>query len=285
MSTQDPGLGGRELSPAITTLSAVVAVVSILTGALLAVAGLTGHAFGAWHSPEALSPGLIGAAMVGVSPGLLVVGRARVWEEVRTLVLPTVVVLVGLFAVSVADARELHVATGGLIVPVLFSLGWVATLGALAAASVLCLVVQYRRPVAVPPARIAPLPAWSKPLLAVLGSGWLGLGTGLVLSPRFWGGLVPWAVGRADAQGLGVWCLALGVGVLGALAEDDLARLRPALISVPGVALASAVLLAGRAGDVTWSSGAALPLVVLLAGLLSTGAIGHWLWTRRSVPA
>lgn len=43
--------------------------------------------------------------------------------------------------------------------------------------------------------------------------------------------------------------------------------------------------LAGRAGDVTWSSGAALPLVVLLVGLLSTGAIGHWLWTRRPLPA
>ncbi|MFJ2579310.1 hypothetical protein [Kitasatospora aureofaciens] len=284
-STPHTGLGGRELAPAITTLAAIVALVSILTGALLAVAGLTGHAVGAWHSPEALSPGLIGAAMLGVSPGLLTIGRARVWEEVRTLVLPTAVVLVGLFAVSLADGRELHVATGGSIVLVMFSMGWVAVLGALAAGSVLCLAVQYRRPLTTPLARVAPLPAWSKPLLAVLGSGWLGLGAGLVLFPGFWGGLVPWTVGRADAQGLGVWGLSLGVGVLGALVEDDLARLRPALIAVPGVAVAAAVLLAGRASDVNWSSGAALSLIALLVGLLSTGAVGHWLWTRRPVAA
>ncbi|WP_432060825.1 hypothetical protein [Streptomyces sp. S1] len=280
---------GRELSPGVVVLSKVVGGISLTVGALLAATGLAGYAAGAWVSPEALSPGLIGAAMAGVAPALLTVGRARVWEEVRSLVLPLVTVLVGLFAVSLLNGGSLRAAKGGPLFLVLFSLGWVATLGALALGAVGCLVAQYR--VRARPAdagrRVpaAPLPGWSKPPLAVLGSGWLGIGAGLLAFPAFWGPLVPWTVNRADAQGLGVWALALGVGVLASLVEDDLTRLRPALVAVPSVALAAAVVLAVHALRVDWASGPGASLVALLAGLLVTGASGRWLLTRASRPA
>ncbi|MZE51137.1 hypothetical protein GTY86_07385 [Streptomyces sp. SID5770] len=280
---------GRDLSPGVVVLSKVVGGVSLAVGALLAATALAGYAAGAWASPEALSPGLLGAAMAGVAPALLTVGRARVWEEVRSLVLPLATVLVGLFAVSLLNGGSLRAAKGGPLFLVLFSLGWVATLGALALGAVGCLVAQYR--VRARPAdagrRVpaAPLPGWSKPPLAVLGSGWLGIGAGLLAFPAFWGPLVPWTVNRADAQGLGVWALALGVGVLASLVEDDLTRLRPALVAVPSVALAAAVVLAVHASQVDWASGPGASLVALLAGLLVTGASGRWLLTRASRPA
>ncbi|MGW4723263.1 hypothetical protein [Streptomyces sp. NPDC004291] len=280
---------GRELSPGVVVLSKVVGGISLTVGTLLAATGLAGYAAGAWVSPEALSPGLLGAAMAGVAPALLTVGRARVWEEVRSLVLPLATVLVGLFAVSLLNGGSLRAAKGGPLFLVLFSLGWVATLGVLALGAVGCLVGQYR--VRARPAdagrRVpaAPLPGWSKPPLAVLGSGWLGIGAGLLAFPAFWGPLVPWTVNRADAQGLGVWALALGVGVLASLVEDDLTRLRPALVAVPSVALAAAVVLAVHAPEVDWASGPGASLVALLAGLLVTGASGRWLLTRASRPA
>ncbi|MEU6978235.1 MULTISPECIES: hypothetical protein [unclassified Streptomyces] len=276
---------GRELAPGVVVLSTAVALISIGVGALLVVASVTGHAAGPWVSPEALSPGLLGAAMAGVAPALLTVGRSGSWAEVRTLIWPLAVVLVGLFAVSLLNGGALRVVSGGPIFLVLFSLGWVATLALLALGAVVCLVLQLRRPVRAPVARIAPLPGWSKPALALLGAGWFGLGTGLLVSPAFWGALVPWAVSRADAQGLGVWALALGVGVLGSLAEDDLARIRPALLSVPLVALAAAVLLAVHASAVDWGSGPALSLVGLVVGLLATGVSGQVLWTRHLAAA
>ncbi|MFJ7129077.1 hypothetical protein [Streptomyces sp. NPDC098101] len=278
--------GGRELSPGVVVLSKVVGGISLTVGALLAVTGLAGYAAGAWVSPEALSPGLVGAAMAGVAPALLTVGRARLWEEVRSLVLPLATVLVGLFAVSLLNGGSLRAAKGGPLFLVLFSLGWVATLGVLALGAVGCLVAQYR--VRARPADAgrrepaAPLPGWSKPPLAVLGSGWLGIGAGLLAFPAFWGPLVPWTVNRADAQGLGVWALALGVGVLASLVEDDLTRLRPALLAVPSVALAAAVVLAVHAPEVDWASGPGASLVALLAGLLVMGASGRWLLTRAS---
>ncbi|MCZ4121873.1 hypothetical protein [Streptomyces sp. H39-S7] len=267
-------VGGRALTPAVVMLAVAVAVVSVLVGALMAGVSVAGHVFGAWKSPEALTPGLLGAAMLGVSPGLLVIGRARVWEEVRTLVLPLAVVLVGLLAVSLRNADDLQVAKGGSVILVLFSLGWIAVLGVLATAAIVCVGRQYTKPALPARKRIAPLPGWSKPLLAVLGSSWLGIGAGLLARPHFWADFVPWTVSRSDAQAVGVWALALGVGVLGALAEDDLHRLRPALLAVPGVALAAAVVLAVHASDVDWTSGPGLSLSVMIGGLLVTGATG-----------
>ncbi|MER5886677.1 hypothetical protein ABT160_22865 [Streptomyces sp. NPDC001941] len=277
----EPGPGGRPLSVGLTMLAVVVAVVSMTTGGAMAVSGLFGYAFGPWRSPEALSPGLIGAAMLGVVPALFTLGRARAWEEARTLVLPVVVVLVGTFAVSLLNGGDLHVARGGSVVLVLFSIGWVGVLGVLALCAVVTLALQYVRPAGPPGARVAPLPGWTKPFLAVLGAGWLGAGAGLLGMPGFWGQFVPWSTSRADAQGLGVWALAMGIGVLGSLAEDDLARSRPALLAVPGVAAVAAVVLAANASAVDWASGGAFSLVSLLAGLMSTGLIGRWLLARQ----
>ncbi|WP_328945909.1 hypothetical protein OG259_35190 [Streptomyces sp. NBC_00250] len=288
---------GRELSPAVVLLSGVVGGIGLTTGGLLTVTSLLGYAAGAWVSPEALSPGLLGAAMAGVAPALFTIGRARVWEDVRSLVLPLAIVLVGLFTVSLLNGGTLQAVRGGPLFLALFSLGWVATLGLLALAAVGCLAAQYRRPaerVGAPPEGpvgggpasrrqpVAPMPGWSKPPLAIVGSGWFGIGFGLLAFPDFWGALVPWTVNRADAQGLGVWALALGVGILGALAEDDLTRIRPALRAVPVVALAAAVVLAVHARSVDWASGPGISLLALVTGLLTTGVSGRWLLSRAT---
>ncbi|MFI0961158.1 hypothetical protein ACH4S8_07075 [Streptomyces sp. NPDC021080] len=274
--------GGRPLTAGVAMLAVAVAVVSLLVGGLLAAVALTGHVFGAWRSPESLTPGLIGAAMLGTAPGLFAVSRARAWHEVRSLVHPLAVVLFGLFTVSVLDAGHLYIARGGPVVPVLFSLGWLFVLGALCVCALIALVGQYRTPGRPPGPSGAPLPAWSKPALAVLGSAWLGIGTGLLVRPGFWAGFVPWSVNRIDAQALGVWALALGVGVLGALAEDDLGRTGPALIALPGTAVAVTVVLVCRAGAVAWASGPALCLVAMVAGLLLAGLSGRLLSARSA---
>ncbi|NUT27083.1 MAG: hypothetical protein HOV84_14380 [Streptomyces sp.] len=302
--------GGLPLTPGVAMLATAVAVTSLLVGGLLTAVGLTGHVFGPWPSPESLNPGLVGAAMLGTAPGLFAVGRAKRWEEARTLLYPLAVVLVGLFTVTVLNARQLYVAEGGPVLSVLFSLGWIFVLGLLCVWAVIALTLQHLVraapftasaepepgsvepepgsvepvPGSAPTPAPAPLPGWSKPPLAVLGSSWLGIGTGLLFRPDFWADFVPWHTGRIDAQALGVWALALGVGVLGALAEDDLTRTRPALLALPGTAAAMTVVLACRAAHVDWSSGPALSLICMVAGLLSAGASGRILLTRLPTP-
>lgn len=115
----------------------------------------------------------------------------------------------------------------------LFSLGWLCTLGLLCVAAVICLAGQASTRSGPAAPRTAPLPAWAKPPLAVLGSSWLGLGTGLLVRPGFWADFVSWPTNRVDAQALGVWALALGVGVLGSLAEDDLTVRAPPCCPCP----------------------------------------------------
>ncbi|MFB7507679.1 hypothetical protein [Streptomyces broussonetiae] len=160
---------------------------------------------------------------------------------------------------------------------VFFSLGWLFTLGLLCVAAAICLPGQALTRSGPATPRTTPLPGWAKPALAVLGSSWLGIGTGLLVRPGFWADFVPWQTNRADAQALGVWALALGAGVLGSLAEDDLDRTRPALLSLHGTALAMTVVLTVRAGHVHWSSGPGLSLIVMVAGLLAAGASGRLL--------
>lgn len=272
----EPG-PGRPLSAGVAVLATAVAVINLLVGGTLTAVALTGHVLGAWPSPDPLSPGLIGAGMLGTAPALFGLSRTRTWEQARTLVLPLTVVLAGLFAVSLLNAGRLYLARGGPVVSVLFSLGWLFVLGLLCVGAAVCLAGQLLRRSGPPVPRTAPLPGWSKPPLAVLGSSWLGIGTGLLFRPGFWADFVPWHTDRADAQALGVWALALGAGVLGALAEDDLDRTRPALLSLPGTALAMTVVLAARAPHVDWSSGPALGLVAMVAGLLAAGASGRFL--------
>ncbi|WP_031161228.1 hypothetical protein [Streptomyces durhamensis] len=279
---------GRPLAAGVALLAVTVAVINLFVGTVLTVVALTGHVLGAWPSPDPLSPGLLGAAMLGTAPALFALGRATTWQQARTLVLPLAVVLAGLFTVSLLNAGRLYIAHGGPIVSVLFSLGWLFTLGLLCVAAAICLAGQFLArsgpAAATASPRTAPLPGWAKPPLAVLGSSWLGIGTGLLVRPGFWAEFVPWRTNRVDAQALGVWALALGVGVLGSLAEDDLDRTRPALLSLPGTALAVTVVLAARASHVHWSSGPGLSLVVMVAGLLVAGASGRSLLRGSAVP-
>ncbi len=80
-----------------------------------------------------------------------------------------------------------------------------------------------------------------------------------------------------DAQALGVWALALGGGVPGSLAEDDLDHTRAAPVSLPGTALAVTLVLGVRASPVDWASGPGLALLGTVAGPLVAGASGHQL--------
>ncbi|MFE5813795.1 hypothetical protein [Streptomyces sp. NPDC056479] len=86
--------------------------------------------------------------MLGTAPCLFAVGRAERWEEVRTLLYPLAIVLVGLFGVRP---------------------GLVFVLGLLCVGAVIALTLEHRVPARPLDAPAAPLPGWSEPPLAVPG--------------------------------------------------------------------------------------------------------------------
>ncbi|REE97524.1 hypothetical protein DFJ69_2997 [Thermomonospora umbrina] len=273
---------GREMVPVVVVLALAVGAIGLVAGAVLVVASLAGWSFGAWDSATTVTPGVVGAAMVRVAPGLFAVGAgAGTWEEARALVWPLVVVVGGQAAVNVVEWRSLVVVEGGPVLAFFFSLGWFAVFAVLAIVAVAAVIGQYAEPTGPDLERRAPLPAWSKPPIAVLGSAWFGIGSGLLVLPGYWSAFVPWTVNRMDARSLGLWAVALGVALLGALAEDDLHRIRPALTVAVALPVALAVVLAAHADEVRWGTGPALALVAMTVGLLLSGTIGRLL-ARRS---
>lgn len=279
---QSPAMPGRPYALGLSLVCMAVLLVAGIAGLLLAPPNLMGYHFGAWASESPLTPAATGALMLGAVPGLVAMARQSLWEHVRCLVLPLLIVVVGLLGVSVLNWDRLYVQAGGAILPFLFSVLWLVVLAAMATLLLVMLFVQLAKPAGAALPKHQPLPDWTKPLVAILGSGWFGLGVALLGAPEFWGAFVPWAINILDAQCLGVLSAAIGVGILGALAEDDLLRLRAAMLAATGAAIALMAVLAVLHGQVAWAGWPGLALVALVGGLLLCGVIGAWLSGRQS---
>ncbi|WP_147384975.1 hypothetical protein [Nocardioides cavernaquae] len=260
-------------------VAAIVAWSMIAMGFLAGVAGLatfagsgvSEHVF-AWGFASPLGAALFGACLLGAVPLLASASLKPSWEQARIGFLPAILLVVGLAAVTVAHRDQLTF-TGG-IVAVFMALAWLAFTVALSGVLLVGLVAQLREP-SFPLDRTAPIPRWSVPLVALLGAAYLGLGLGLLVEPSFWGPQLPFEVSVLDARALGVWALAIGATMLGALAEDDLDRASPGLIGVTAIGLLAVLAVMWRHGDVDWSAGiATLLFVVLIVALPATGLIG-----------
>ena len=92
MSTMPATLdeAGRELAPAAALFANAVAVIGGATGLLPYALSLIDVEFNAWPAAEPLTVSLLGALMLGVAPGLWLIGRELLWEHSRTLVVPSV---------------------------------------------------------------------------------------------------------------------------------------------------------------------------------------------------
>lgn len=97
--------------------------------------------------------------------------------------------------------------------------------------------------------------------------------------PSFWVPLLPWEATVFDGRMVGAWALALDVALLGALAEDDLARVRGGLLGVAGIGLLALAGLAAGPG-IAWQGWSGALGAVLLGGLSATGVVGLLLERR-----
>lgn len=270
---------GRSLDPPVQVALWLLSLVAAGAGTVLLVTAAWGLHVGAWASAAPMTQGVLGAGMLGAATGCWSAARTETWEHARTLVWPCVVAVIGMFAVSVVDSSRLSLHDGIRLddpatVSVVFSAGWVVVLGALSVVLVVALISQYGEPKRPWQQSVITVPSWARPLLGLLGSAWAGLGAALVVAPDFWGGFVPWATNHTDEHMLAVWSLAIGGGVLGALAEDDLRRMRPAVRSLAGIGALLVVASLVRRADVAWHTVGALAYLVLAGALLLTSVIG-----------
>jgi hypothetical protein len=263
---------GRALAPIVGTSLAATAVLALLAG-LIAFGGssVSGQVF-AWGFASPVGAALFGAALLGAVPLLSAASGRDTWEQARIALLPATLLILGFTILTLSSLDDL--AFSGSIVSGFMAVAWLLAMIGLSVLMLVALVAQFREP-AFPLARVAPLPRWTVPLVALVGSAYFGLGLGLLVQPSFWGEQLPFDVTTLDARALGVWALTIGGTLLGALAEDDLDRVAPGLIGITVIGVLALAAVAWRFGDVDWTAGlVTLAFVGLLAALPAIGLIG-----------
>lgn len=280
-------VAGREAAPTLRVVLGLTAAASAFIGLLLYGGGLAARGPLDWFAWSITSPTtaiLLGAGFVGAVPMLLYSATRVLWEEIRVPAIAATAVVCLLTAVTITHIRSTAAAEGELLSPAfLLAAAWLIGVGGLSLGALTGLGMQVVEP-ALPLPRIAGFPRWALPLIAVQGTALLGLGLGLLAKPAFWIAQLPWEVSDLDGRMIGSWCLALGLALLVALAEDDLTRVRGGLLGIAGIGALALVGLALRHGDVDWSGWAAPLGLALLAGLTATGFVGVVL-ARRATAA
>ncbi|MGZ6733507.1 MAG: hypothetical protein ACXVDH_02600 [Nocardioides sp.] len=279
------GLEGRATAPLLRVMLGLTAAAAAFIGLIAFVGGLMAGGRLTWFSWTIESPvtaALLGAGFIGAVPMLLHCVTRVLWEEIRVPVIAVASVLTLMTVVTIGDIGRTGITTGSIMDPAfLLGAAWLLGVGGLTLGTLAALCLQLFEP-ALPLGRLAALPRWTLPLIALEGTGLAGLGFGLLATPGFWAQQMPWPMNAIDARMIGAWCLALGVALLAALVEDDLVRVRGGLLGVTGIGTLALVALAVRHRQVDWSGWAAWSGLALIAGMTATGFVGGML-ARRAV--
>lgn len=276
-------IAGREAAPLLRLVLVLTSGAAGFIGLLLYGGGVTASGPLDWFAwpVDQVTAVVIGAGFLGAVPMLLFSATRTLWEQLRVPALAGAAVVTGLTVVTVLDIDHTSATSGELTSPAfLLAAAWLIGVSGLTLGFVVTLVLQATEP-ALPLPRTAPLPRPVLPLVALEGTALLGLGFALLVEPSFWVPLLPWQAEVLDGRMLGAWALALGLALLGALAEDDLARLRGGLLGVGGIGLLALAGLAATRSEVAWQGWSGGLAVVLLGGLAATGVVGLLL-ERRS---
>ncbi|TMK49352.1 MAG: hypothetical protein E6G55_00485, partial [Actinobacteria bacterium] len=220
-----PGAGGvRPLTTGLRRLLYVASGLVALAGFQLFV--LTDHTdrYFSWTIQPGLTAAFLGAGYTASFFFEFLSARRRAWADARHSV-PTVLV----FTVLTEIATLLHMDK--------FHFGetfvwagaaawvWIGIYTLVPLTMIGLLPGQLRARGADPPKRV-PLPSWSRWILGVQAVVLLPLGLALFLAPSrstWW----PWTLTPLTSQAVGAWLIGIGVGLVHAIIEADLERIRP----------------------------------------------------------
>jgi len=145
----------------------------------------------------------------------------------------------------------------------------------------LFLVRQLRAPGGDPP-RLAPLPAWLRAILAIQAAVMIPFAVALFIAPSSLGDLWPWPLTPLTGRMVAAWTLAFGVLAAHQLWENDLERIRVALLVYPVFGALQVIGLARYSGDLEdWGDLSTWVYLAIVASTFVIGAFG-WLELRRA---
>ena len=147
---------------------------------------------------------------------------------------------------------------------------WVAIYAVAPPGMLVLLIRQWRMPGA-DADRTQPLVTWLRLLLGMQSLILVPLGAALFVAPTLMGPLWPWTLTPLTARAIGAWLIAVGAGMVQAIWENDLDRVRIALVSFALYGALQLVAIVRYPETINWSSPqawlyAAFPVILLVSG-------------------
>jgi hypothetical protein len=230
--------------------------------------------FFAWTIHPPLTAAALGAGYWASFVLELLSARERLWARTRVAV-PAVLLFSTLtLAITLVHADRFHFHSPPLVTRA-GTWGWLVVYVSVPIAMSWLLVAQLRR--ARPdPARVAPLAAWARIVLAVQAAVMLAVGVVMLLVPTVVLGAWPWALTPLTCRAIGAWAVGIGTIAAHAAWENDWWRLRPMMLSYTMLGVLQLTAVLRYPADLDWSRAAAELYVGFLATILLLGGYGWW---------
>jgi predicted outer membrane lipoprotein len=227
----------------------------------------------AWTIGVPLTAAFLGANYFASALLALFASRETIWAFGRVTVSVALV-----FAPLVTAATFIHLDQFDL--DSVIGWIWVIAYGIYPPMLALFLFRQLRA-TGVDPPRLAPLPAWLRGILAVHAAVMIPLAVALFIAPSSVGDLWPWPLTPLTGRMVAAWTLAFGVLAAHQLWENDLERIKVALLVYPIFGALQVIALARYSDDMDFGDLSAWVYLTIIASTFVIGAFG-WLELRRA---
>jgi hypothetical protein len=274
-SVSAPGL----MLPVMRRLLVVAGVLVFIAGIQLYVLTEQTARFFAWTVDPPLTAAFLGAAYWASGVLEWAAARQRLWPRARIAVPSVFVFTVLTLVATFLHLGRFHFDSQELIT---LSVTW-AWLGIYIVVPVLLLYgLAWQRRIAAgdqPPD--VPLARWVRLFFGAYAAALLAVGIGLFLVPEATAALWAWTLTPLTGRATGAWLIGLGLAAAQIVRENDVLRVRPALLSAITLAILEIVALLRYSSYVDWTRAQAWVYVIFVVALLVvSGSVA-----RRSIAA
>ncbi|GAA3551723.1 hypothetical protein GCM10022197_03340 [Microlunatus spumicola] len=278
MTTPVAVTAGRRVAPGTRTLLLVFAVLTVVATNQLFVLAMATDRWFAWTIQPPLTAAFLGSGYAAGFLLVVLVLRTRLWVEARLTLVSVLVFATLSLVATLLHTDRFHFTAAGEVAR--FAAWFWLAVYVVVPVGLAVVVVRAHRSPGTDPSRRARLPGWLRACLLVHGVVLLPVGVALLVVPATAARLWPWALTPLTAQMVAAWVLAFGVVAVGALIEDDLARLSGPALAYAVFGLLQVLALALYGGAFRWGTPQATAYLVVLATVPLVGAAG-WATARH----
>lgn len=248
-----------------------------LLGALLFLLSTRTSKYFAWTIEPPLTAAVLGANYWASTVLAVLASREPYWAQGRISISVAMVFSPIVTAATFMHLGTFHLHSSGITLVITWF--WLIAYGLYPIQLGLQLVKQMKIP-GIDPPRVMALPRWVKAILLTHAVVLIPVGLGMFIAPGIASPWWPWAVPALSARVLSAWALAFGVLAAHAIYENDVDRIKVALLGYPVLGLLHVIALLRFDEAVQWHEPGAWYYVGFVASTFVLGAYG-WVATRQ----